>query len=256
MTAFHRPERPFDKPFPVRRAFRNERAMEACRLTSPHPSGIVLVIPMTPENSDSPVTTQAIDNLALSVTEAADQIAVLRDAIDELRDNFTWAVRNKRLSAGVCPVLKRMAADPSATDWTDRLEIVRGSTDSNPPALGPKQMPSIVDRLLDDAQQVVSRLMEVREFLSGQFSGTQRPSPDENVRTRTSGRERLQRRQQRSKRGQIDPAPTDAATAREDALKQRDSQPSSAKTPGTRVPIPKPPPGKLFSEPGDQQRLF
>jgi hypothetical protein len=206
---------------------------------------------MTPENSDSPVTTQAIDNLALSVTEAADQIAVLRDAIDELRDNFTWAVQNKRLSAGVCPVLKRMAADPSATDWTDRLEIVGGSTDSNPPPHDPKQTQSTIDRLLDDAQQVVSRLMELRESLSGQFSGTKRMSPDESGRTRTSSEEATAQQTWAD-----DPAPTDAATAPEDALKQRDSQPSSANTPGTRVPIPKPPPGKLFSEPGDQQRLF
>lgn len=206
---------------------------------------------MTPENSDSPVTTQAIDNLALSVTEAADQIAVLRDAIDELRDNFTWAVQNKRLSAGVCPVLKRMAVDPSATDWTDRLVIVRGSTDSNPPPHDPKPMQSTIDRLLDDAQQVVSRLMEVRESLSGQFSGTQRSSPDESVRMKTSSEEATAQQTWAD-----DPAPTDTATAPEDALKQRDSQPSSAKTLGTRLPIPKPPPGKLFSEPGDQQRLF
>ena len=71
---------------------------------------------MSSEKPHAPVTNAAVESLAHCITEAADQIDVLRDAIDELRENFAWAVQNNRLSRCTCPVLKRMAANPTSPD--------------------------------------------------------------------------------------------------------------------------------------------
>ena len=141
---------------------------------------------MSPDKPHAPVTNEAVEDLVRCITEAADQIAVLREAIDELRVDFSWAVQNKRLSRGACPVLKRMAADPTAADWRERLEIVRESNESNPHPVDPHHVPPIVDQLLAGAEEVLSCLINVRDSLSQQFSATKRPSPDENVKMRAS----------------------------------------------------------------------
>ena len=78
-----------------------------------------------PKNPHSPDTNQAGGNLANSITLLADQIAVLREAIDELRDDFSWALNNFRpaeLPQHV--IVKRMAANPAAHDWNERLQLV------------------------------------------------------------------------------------------------------------------------------------
>ncbi len=47
---------------------------------------------------------------------------------DEIREEISWVTRNGltlRTPLPVSPVLKRMALDPMAADWGERLQIVR-----------------------------------------------------------------------------------------------------------------------------------
>ncbi len=46
------------------------------------------------------VQIEAIENLSNCVTELTSQIEVLRNVLDEIREDFAWAVQNGRLSAG------------------------------------------------------------------------------------------------------------------------------------------------------------
>ena len=84
------------------------------------------------------VQIEAIENLASCVTELTGQIEVLRNVLDEIREDFAWAVQNGRLSTGQLPrpfVLKRMAADPTAPDWAERLNREPQAPHSEPSAI-------------------------------------------------------------------------------------------------------------------------
>lgn len=70
-----------------------------------------------------------IDRLSDSVTELSQQVAVLRDILDEIREEVSWAVRNDRVLVATVPVLKRMAVDPTTDDWGKQLVIQRGSAE-------------------------------------------------------------------------------------------------------------------------------
>ena len=70
-----------------------------------------------------------------AVAELKDHIRVLIDSIDEVRDELQWLTRNGLPSAEplpIVPVLKQMAADPCADDWSERLVIARGDSQSPP----------------------------------------------------------------------------------------------------------------------------
>lgn len=69
----------------------------------------------------------AEDNLN-AVAHLADEIRMLRDVLDELREDFSYAFRNPR--PVVPSVLKQMAVDPTADDWSERLVIERGECQS------------------------------------------------------------------------------------------------------------------------------
>ncbi|MCH7688643.1 MAG: hypothetical protein IH899_18500 [Planctomycetes bacterium] len=109
-----------------------------------------------------------------------------RDAIDEFREQFTWAVQNERLSPAACPVLKRMAADPTAADWSARLEIVRGSTDKNSRPDDPQIEQPVFDRLLHDAEELVLKLRELHTILSAGLYSTNSSSAEGGAKTKAS----------------------------------------------------------------------
>ena len=69
-----------------------------------------------PENIDG----ERIERLIDAVEAVADQIEVLRNVIDEIRDEFQWAVRNHRLAPHVVHVTS-MAKDPCDPRWAEKL---------------------------------------------------------------------------------------------------------------------------------------
>lgn len=68
------------------------------------------------------------DPLALAVDRLTGELAMLRQVLDEIREDFSWLTRN---GLPVQPIehvhVKRMALDPCADDWGERLEIERST---------------------------------------------------------------------------------------------------------------------------------
>ncbi len=83
-----------------------------------------------PENINQHPTNEQIADLQDSVASLSQEVQVLRDILDEIREDFSWALRNGHSKSEDNPqhsILKKMALDPSAEDWQDRLEIVNGT---------------------------------------------------------------------------------------------------------------------------------
>ena len=82
-----------------------------------------------PEDSN----TLSVDVLREAVQPLVEELAMLTHAIDELRGELTGVVRNGHTPPFTSPVLKRMAADPTAPDWNERLDLSRASDQSPVP---------------------------------------------------------------------------------------------------------------------------
>lgn len=67
-----------------------------------------------------------VDRLADAVEEVAGQLEVLRQVLDEIREDFQWAVRNDRFrSEHPCAPLTSLPADPLAPDFGERVNRVK-----------------------------------------------------------------------------------------------------------------------------------
>lgn len=67
-----------------------------------------------------------LERLTAAVESLCDEVRVLREAIDELREEYTWAVRNHRLgSAPLVVHVTSMPADPLADDFGERLNRLK-----------------------------------------------------------------------------------------------------------------------------------
>lgn len=68
---------------------------------------------------------ERIERLIDAVETVSAQIELLRIVLDELREEFAWAVRNDRFRSPPHIVhVTSMAADPCASDWAERLNRV------------------------------------------------------------------------------------------------------------------------------------
>ena len=89
------------------------------------------------EAHDTPDCSHHIDELRQEMQELRDNIQVLTDVLDEVRQELQWLSRNGLPPPGRTPdrfVVNQMAADPCAKDWGERLVIVRGSQPDETPA--------------------------------------------------------------------------------------------------------------------------
>jgi hypothetical protein len=104
-------------------------------LTRSSRSGTVTVMP--PRKS---AESSALDDLRLEVGRLREHIGELQSAIDGIREELWLLTGNRRPAEPpvVTPVLKKMAADPCADDWNERLLIIRGDE----PRSGPPAAPS------------------------------------------------------------------------------------------------------------------
>jgi len=70
------------------------------------------------------------DDIRDELARLIDQLCVLTDVLERIREELQWLTRNglpvQEERVPMSPVLKRMALDPIAADWNERLEIVRG----------------------------------------------------------------------------------------------------------------------------------
>lgn len=88
---------------------------------------------MPPRNERSPAASDEVALLRDEVTDLKNQVRVLSDILDEIREELQWVTRNGlpiREPLPAVPVLKRMALDPCAEDWGERLVVEYGVSQS------------------------------------------------------------------------------------------------------------------------------
>jgi hypothetical protein len=88
---------------------------------------------MAPARESTPAAVPASsDALTGAVERLCDELRILREVMDDIREDFSWVTRN---GLPVQPIehvhVKRMALDPCASDWRERLEIERSTCPAN-----------------------------------------------------------------------------------------------------------------------------
>lgn len=104
--------------------------------------------------------------LEKAVDRLAEEVRILRQAIDELRSEYEWALRQQRSAA---TLVRTMALDPLAPDWDKRLQVEQfeqpvptaGIRDDGP-------WHDLTTRLEDTIEAVAEgQLAVILEFLGG-----------------------------------------------------------------------------------------
>ncbi len=83
-----------------------------------------------PEKQTQNIDGEIVADLQDSVESLSQEVQVLRNILDEIREDLSWALRNGHpipKNNTQHSVLKKMGLDPCAEDWQDRLEIVNGT---------------------------------------------------------------------------------------------------------------------------------
>jgi hypothetical protein len=177
------------------------------------------------------------DPLAQAVDRLTAELSVFRQVIDEIREDFSWVTRN---GLPVRPLehvhVKRMALNPCAEDWGDRLEIERSTylPRGSASPLESNTLDDVVDDLkatMEAAAQgqleiVLTALDGVRAEILGALRRRHPDTPATSSGTRSSA----------------------SSSSSPSSPSSRSSSPSSApsSSPPADIPVPKPPPGQLF----------
>lgn len=84
-----------------------------------------------------------IKRLIDAVETVADQLQVLRVVLDEIREEFVWALRNPEHFHAPTPICRvtSMPSDPCAKDWGERLN--RFTPQDLPPEQSPPPAPPL-----------------------------------------------------------------------------------------------------------------
>ena len=119
---------------------------------------------MPPKHKTSARET-AIDQLDTTVHRLAEQVIALNSTLDAIREDLQWVTQNgipkHRPSLGHS-VLKRMAADPTADDWSERLEIAGG-----PPAIVEQRASVAENAEILKLRRLLASLVDCPELSSG-----------------------------------------------------------------------------------------
>lgn len=67
------------------------------------------------------------EQLVDAIERLADELRVVRDVLDEKREDLNWIVRSDRITARQSghSILNGMSLDPTSDDWREQLHIVR-----------------------------------------------------------------------------------------------------------------------------------
>ena len=77
------------------------------------------------QTGSMPLENDADNHLANAVEDLNQEVRVLREAIDELRETLQWACQNKGAEQ-TYSVLKSFPLDLSADDWHERVRLSTG----------------------------------------------------------------------------------------------------------------------------------
>ncbi len=184
-----------------------------------------MVGPMAKKGASAIGPERVPDTLANAVDRLTAELSVLRQVIDEIREDFSWLTRN---GLPIQPIehvhVKRMALDPCAKGWGERLEIEQ--TAYLPRASASPLESNTLDDVVDDLKTTFEAALQGQlEVVLTALDG---------VRAEILGA--LRRR-----RGE--PA-GDSSRARSSTSSSRSA--SSSPSSSTSDPAPKPPPGQLF----------
>lgn len=184
---------------------------------------------MAKKSAPSAITERESHPLAEAIDRLSTEISALRQVIDEVREDFSWLTRN---GLPVQPIehihVKRMALDPRADDWNERLEIERST-------FIPRGGASPLET--DVIDQVVEELKATLEFVAqGQLEMV------------LTGLDAVREEILKALHRRIDPAgdgKSDSPLPDSPSPAPTSSSPSTSSPPSS-SPSPRPPPGRLF----------
>ena len=109
------------------------------------------------------------EHLTESIDGLSQHVEVLRNVLDEIREDFSWALRNDRLPIVLeSAVVHRMALDPSDPDWGEKLVAARHSPAKAPPPGAIAEdlataAATTIDQLAGRIETITHGLRDVRE---------------------------------------------------------------------------------------------
>jgi hypothetical protein len=113
-----------------------------------------------PRNRPSATPAQRDEQLDV-LARLADEIRVVRDVLDEVREELSFAVRNPR--SHQCSVVHQFGLDPTADNWGEKLMIAR------PKSTGVHKETD--SREVDDARTLIRELLTICERTVDELNG-------------------------------------------------------------------------------------
>lgn len=146
---------------------------------------------MTNRRTESP-TGRDNEVVADAIFALSQELRVLRDVLDEIRENLVWGLRNDRLGGVDAGVVKQMAADPSGDDWSEKLQVVRSAAanvaDQSEESSELQEAQTVIRELLactelslDDLAETTRAVIERAEAVTGAAdtdTASTQPVPD------------------------------------------------------------------------------
>lgn len=110
--------------------------------------------------------TDSAASLERTVDRLTEEVRILRQAIDELRSEYEWALRQQRLET---TVVRKMALDPLASDWNKRLKMEQFEQQTPTAGIRDGAPWSDLAKRLEDTIEAVGegQLSVILEFLGG-----------------------------------------------------------------------------------------
>lgn len=128
---------------------------------------------------------QQLERLTDAVNHLTEELRVVRDVLDETREDLSWLTRNELpYQPTVHTQLVRMAADPLAPDWNERLEFhMFSSGDSSNPQVASEQLDELVSEIAEvvtgTGQEQVNLLLTALDDMRVKLVAAIKSSADE-----------------------------------------------------------------------------
>jgi hypothetical protein len=107
-------------------------------------------------SADNPKDSEAI---AAALHRLADAVLLLRDVIADVREDVHWVTHNGLpLQPIVHTVVKRMARDPCAANWSEQLSVEHYSYPPDTSEMSPDATP--VDRFREELESTIEAAMQ------------------------------------------------------------------------------------------------
>lgn len=146
-------------------------------------------LPMADRTKESPAghNDDAVVEVLHTLTQ---ELRVLRDVLDEIREQLSWSLRNDHFHRGNCPVLKQMSRDPTADNWSDHLVIARHEASSESGIADQttelttardiiRDLLNTTELNLDEMEEGTRQAIERAQQIAGQSASSTSNGPDE-----------------------------------------------------------------------------